>query len=371
MRKKSSIQSDTTEKCSEENQDFTASIIYQLLHPESNIVLGRVEQAVYETIEKCQLALHLITANQEIRIRGKGPDVSLEQKVFEDIVESAVQIAIIRISGIFYESKNKNNSKTKDDFVNLKIDLPPDEKEKFAKLAKLDSKESWTLEYFVRHLLEILSLEERQKEALREILGEIWDITDKEEFKLLMKLRNKRFAHLGRDARFHFDLFGDQKSFENSIKFYIMKALEIFGRIIFALTGLSEHAHRMLDCLKPIERETLIGLTPLIEIYKESTKETEILSKFTEMETISSTIQGRTMPLVYEIKWVAKCGCQYTARPDCTKDKYNRKWHLIRNSILLDDTQKDREIGIFNSSYHAYFAAENDSIESHYKYHLQ
>lgn len=306
-------------------------------------VTRSVFQAVWETYRKFQFASFLDLAIIEIRVLGKGSDVSPEQMAIEELAANSKSIAATRLAEIFHDAP-KNTKKEKF--------LQQASKDKYF---KRDDRGSWTLDYLIWwKLRKDSNLSPEVKNSLCEMRKLIWDITHTNEFEDLLTLRNKHISHLGRDRDLDTDQKIDEQLYRHHMEIFIDKMLDIYYNVV-PMTG--NYFNPTLNDLKKRAHEVFTGLTPLTDLYRKITKEPKELTRLTAPPTFEEAFLNPHIAAA----WAGICGCEYTAE----LDEFGKRWLLTRRNTLLQETM----LGTYRSLAHTYNAVEFDVSLSHKFYH--
>ena len=260
-----------------------------------------VHTALEEVLRYFGYCQSLLQAVKESHLFGEGADVSPHEMSFHDIHAALGDRLVRRIVCLWNSAKFVRGSE--EDFMkHLDSDKP----------RYKDSVGSWSLEYLVWSVYrKHPALTETQKDQLRNIYKNIWDVVSSPEYEKYVLLRHKMLAHLARDVKMDSEEESDILSeTENShLALWTERAVKVFEEL--AETAMLEikdgPAHRRYDLLM---KQIVLGATPFVDIYRKIIRDKQNQSLLMRASPLPSHTDAM---LTEEIIWRSPDGSFYYA----------------------------------------------------------
>lgn len=271
-------------------------------------------QVLAETARSYLYYEALMPAVYVARMFGEGGDVSPWEMALEDI-HGLMSDRLIRRSVDIWDN-SRSCSETLEEFCShLDSDKP-----------KVSAgRGTWCLEYLIwaafhKHP----NLNEEQKESLRELYGQVWEVVSSSEYEKHVKIRNKHLAHLGRDIPL---IDGEHQSLLPDNDFWMLaswmnRAFKIFTELLEICNMTTSYP---IDLSHELVRQQIAeGTQPMADQYSHIVKQRKgTLERITPRPSRAGSLANS------HIAWRSEDGSIYYA----DKLKEN-KWHLYKRVSL-------------------------------------
>lgn len=267
-------------------------------------------QVLAETARSYLYCEALMPAVYTAKMFGEGGDVSPWEMALEDI-HGLMTDRLIRRSVDIWDN-SKSSSETLEEFCQHLDSAKP----------KVSAgRGTWCLEYLIwaafhKHP----NLDEKQKESLRELYRQVWEVVSSAEYEKHVKIRNKHLAHLGRDIPLveseHQSLLPDNDFW--MLASWMNRAFKIFTELLEICGMTTSYPIALSHDL--VRQQIAEGTRPIAEHYSQIVKQrTGILQRITPRPSRSESLANS------HIAWRSEDGSMYYA------DKLNEnKWHLYK-----------------------------------------
>lgn len=271
-------------------------------------------QVLAETSRSYLYCEALMPAVYTARMFGEGGDVSPWEMALEDI-HGLMTDRLIRRSVDIWDN-SRSCSETLEEFCRHLDSAKP----------KVSAgRGTWCLEYLIWSAFhKHPNLDEKQKESLRELYGQVWEVVSSAEYEKHVKIRNKHLAHLGRDIPLtdgeHQSLLPDNDSW--MLASWMSKAFKIFTELLEICDMTSSYPIALSHDL--VRQQIAEGTRPIAEHYSQIIKQRRgTLERITPRPSRSKSLANS------HIAWRAEDGSMYYA------DKLQEnKWHLYKKVSL-------------------------------------
>lgn len=271
-------------------------------------------QVLAETSRSYLYCEALMPAVYTARMFGEGGDVSPWEMALEDI-HGLMTDRLIRRSVDIWDN-SKSCSETLEEFCRHLDSTKP----------KVSAgRGTWCLEYLIWSAFhKHPNLDEKQKESLRELYGQVWEVVSSAEYEKHVKIRNKHLAHLGRDIPLtdgeHQSLLPDNDFW--MLASWMSKAFKIFTELLEICGMTSNYPIALSHDL--VRQQIAEGTRPIAEQYSHIVKQRKgTLERITPRPSTVESLANS------HIAWRAEDGSIYYA----DKLKEN-KWHLYKKVSL-------------------------------------
>ena len=271
-------------------------------------------QVLAETSRSYLYCEALMPAVYTARMFGEGGDVSPWEMALEDI-HGLMTDRLIRRSVDIWDN-SKSCSETLEEFCRHLDSAKP----------KVSAgRGTWCLEYLIWSAFhKHPNLDEKQKESLRELYGQVWEVVSSAEYEKHVKIRNKHLAHLGRDIPLtdgeHQSLLPDNDFW--MLASWMSKSFKIFTELLEICDMTSSYPIALSHDL--VRQQIAEGTRPIAEQYSQIVKQRRgTLERITPRPSRSKSLANS------HIAWRSEDGSMYYA------DKLQEnKWHLYKKVSL-------------------------------------
>lgn len=267
-------------------------------------------QVLAETARSYLYCEALMPAVYTAKMFGEGGDVSPWEMALEDI-HGLMTDRLIRRSVDIWDN-SKSCSETLEEF-SRNLDS--------AKPKVSAGRGTWCLEYLIWSAFhKHPSLNEEQRERLRELYRQVWEVVSSNEYEKHVKIRNKHLAHLGRDIPLadgeHQSLLPDNDFW--MLASWMSKAFKIFTELLEICDMTSSYPIALSHDL--VRQQIAEGTRPIAEHYSQIVKQRRgTLERITPRPSTVESLANS------HIAWRSEDGSIYYA------DKLNEnKWHLYK-----------------------------------------